>query len=106
MITKTAYDNWSETYDRDRNLTRDLDYAVTQAAFANLRFSSVLEIGCGTGKNTALLASIAAKVHALDFSDGMLAQAKKKVSSDNVTFTVADLTRPCPLQWQRALSLF
>ena len=96
MNTRTAYDSWSETYDRDRNLTRDLDYAVTQAALANLRFSSVLEIGCGTGKNTALLASIGAKVHALDFSDGMLAQAKNKVSSDNVTFTVADLTRPWP----------
>ena len=96
MNTRTAYDSWSETYDRDRNLTRDLDYAVTQAALANLRFSSVLEIGCGTGKNTALLASIGAKVQALDFSDGMLAQAKNKVSSDNVTFTVADLTRPWP----------
>ena len=96
MNTRMAYDSWSETYDRDRNLTRDLDYAVTQAALANLRFSSVLEIGCGTGKNTALLASIGAKVQALDFSDGMLAQAKNKVSSDNVTFTVADLTRPWP----------
>jgi ubiquinone/menaquinone biosynthesis C-methylase UbiE len=100
--TRTAYDNWSETYDRDRNLTRDLDHTVTQAAFANLRFSSVLEIGCGTGKNTALLASVAAKVHALDFSDGMLAQAKTKVLSDNVTFTVADLTRPWPCAAQSA----
>ena len=96
MNTKTAYDSWSETYDRDRNLTRDLDYAVTQAALANLRFNSVLEIGCGTGKNTSLLASIGAKVHALDFSDGMLAQAKEKVPADNVTFTLADLTRPWP----------
>ena len=96
MITRAAYDIWSETYDRDRNLTRDLDHEVTRATLAPFRFSSVLEIGCGTGKNTALLASIAAKVHALDFSDGMLAQAKNKVSSDNVMFTVADLTRPWP----------
>ena len=96
MNTRTAYDSWSETYDRDRNLTRDLDHEVTRATLASFRFSSVLEIGCGTGKNTALLASIAAKVHALDFSDGMLAQAKTKVSADNVTFTVADLTRPWP----------
>ena len=96
MSTRTAYDSWSETYDRDRNLTRDLDHVVTRATLSHLRFSSILEIGCGTGKNTALLASIGAKVRALDFSDGMLAQAKNKVSSDNVTFTVADLTRPWP----------
>jgi len=94
--TKTAYDSWSETYDRDRNLTRDLDYAVTQAAVANLRFNSILEIGCGTGKNTVLLASIGARVHALDFSGGMLAKAKQKVPADNVTFTATDLTRPWP----------
>lgn len=96
MNTRTAYDSWSETYDRDRNLTRDLDYAVTQAALANLRFNSVLEIGCGTGKNTVLLATIAANVQALDFSDGMLTKAKEKVLADNVTFTVADLTRSWP----------
>lgn len=94
--TRVAYDRWSDTYDRDRNLTRDLDHEVTRSTLVSFRFSSVLEIGCGTGKNTALLATIAAKVHALDFSDGMLAQAKNKVSSDNVTFTVADLTRPWP----------
>ena len=102
MNTRTAYDSWSETYDRDRNLTRDLDHVVTRATLSHLRFSSILEIGCGTGKNTALLASIGAKVHALDFSDGMLAQAKTKVSSDNVTFTVADLTRPWPCAAQSA----
>lgn len=101
MNTRTAYDSWSETYDRDRNLTRDLDHEVTRSTLASLRFSSVLEIGCGTGKNTALLAAIAARVHAVDFSDGMLAKAKEKVSSDNVTFTVADLTRTWP--WLRGL---
>ena len=28
----------------------------------------VLEVGCGTGKNTALLAGIARTVHAIDYS--------------------------------------
>ena len=49
-----------------------------------------------------MLANIGAKVHALDFSVGMLAQAKTKVSSDHVTFTVADLTRPWPCAAQSA----
>ena len=96
MDTQAAYDSWSETYDRDRNLTRDLDLTVTQTALAGLHFSSVVEIGCGTGKNTVFLATIAAKVHALDFSECMLAKAIEKVTSDNVTFTLADLTRPWP----------
>lgn len=93
---------WSQTYDRDRNLTRDLDYAVTRTVFADLGFNSVVEIGCGTGKNTAQLATIAAKVHALDFSASMLAKAREKVSSGNVTFTVADLTLPWPCTAQSA----
>jgi malonyl-CoA O-methyltransferase len=96
VSTQAAYDNWSATYDRDRNFTRDLDQVATHTTLAGLRFDSIVEIGCGTGKNTVLLASVAEKVHALDFSAGMLAKARAKLLSDNVTFTVADLALPWP----------
>jgi malonyl-CoA O-methyltransferase len=55
-----------------------------------------MELGCGTGKNTALLAGIARNILALDFSPGMLRQAKAKIDSGNVLFVVADLTKPWP----------
>jgi len=61
-----------------------------------MRCEAVLEIGCGTGKNTLLLAEVGRHVTAADFSEGMIAQARTRVQADNVAFVVADLTRPWP----------
>src|SRR5258708_2834248 len=98
MTIEAAYTNWSATYDQDRNLTRDLDQIVTRQVLRQLRCRSILEIGCGTGKNTALLAAIGDQVWAFDFSSGMIAQAKEKIRSENVTFAVADITNPWPCE--------
>lgn len=96
------YSLWSATYDQDRNLTRDLDQSVTREALAGRRYAAILELGCGTGKNTALLAELGERVQALDFSEGMLSQARAKVTAANVTFATADLTRPWPCADQSA----
>lgn len=96
MNVRKAYDDWSATYDHDRNATRDLDAKVLRKIFAGRRAESALELGCGTGKNTAFLARIARKVHALDFSPGMIRQAKAKLSQAKVAFAVADLTKRWP----------
>ena len=96
MKTREAYSDWSATYDQDRNLTRDLDQTVTKNILANLRCKSVLEIGCGTGKNTALLAEIGERVWAFDFSQAMIEKAKKKLRLKNVTFVVADVIQRWP----------
>jgi malonyl-CoA O-methyltransferase len=93
MNIQRAYDDWSETYDGDENLTRDLDQKVTRDALADLHFDSILEIGCGTGKNTIFLIQIGSQIHALDFSEGMIEKAKRKVQAENVRFSVADLTQ-------------
>ena len=98
IAVKEAYEEWAATYDSDRNLTRDLDQQVMRTLLGNLHFDSVLEIGCGTGKNTALLASIARIVKAIDFSEAMIAKAKEKSAFDNVTFTVADINQPWPCE--------
>jgi malonyl-CoA O-methyltransferase len=60
-----------------------------------LNCKSVIEIGCGTGKNTLLLSEIAEKVYAIDFSAQMIDKAKEKVRSDNVIFITGDITK----QW-------
>jgi malonyl-CoA O-methyltransferase len=98
MSIQSAYDDWSETYDRDENLTRDLDQKVTREALANLHFDSILELGCGTGKNTTFLVQIGTHVHALDFSEGMIAKAREKVKVRNAKFSVADLTQAWPCE--------
>lgn len=96
MTVCEAYNTWAATYDSDRNLTRDLDQAVTRDTLGHARYGSILEFGSGTGKNTALLAQLAGQVHCVDFSHGMIGQAKAKQQGENVTFSVADLTRPWP----------
>ncbi len=93
---RDAYTDWSVTYDSDRNLTRDLDQTVTKETLANRRYHRVLEVGCGTGKNTLLLAQLGERVCALDLSVGMLKQAQRKIQSDHVAFAVADLTIAWP----------
>ncbi len=93
MDIQTAYNEWSEIYDSNTNLTRDLDQQVTRETLASQHFNSILELGCGTGKNTIFLAEIGTQVHALDFSAGMIAKAKEKVNAENVRFEMMDLTK-------------
>lgn len=62
----------------------------------------MVEIGCGTGKNTVWLASRAAHVVALDFSAKMIALAKGRVQSDRVRFIEHDVRQPWPVPEQPA----
>jgi ubiquinone/menaquinone biosynthesis C-methylase UbiE len=96
MTIQAAYNDWSTSYDSDHNLTRDLDGYVTRKTLSPGPYQSILEIGCGTGKNTLLLAQIGRKVTALDFSEGMLQKARQKVAADHVTFLVADVRERWP----------
>ncbi len=96
MSIRQAYSEWAVTYDSDRNLTRDLDALVTRESLSESHYHSILEIGCGTGKNTPFYRQIAERVVALDFSEGMIAQARTKLNGAPVLFAVADLTAPWP----------
>ncbi|HSM71857.1 MAG TPA: class I SAM-dependent methyltransferase [Anaerolineales bacterium] len=93
MNIQDSYNNWSDIYDTDANLTRDLDAKITRVLLANQHFDSILELGCGTGKNTEYFAKIGSTVHALDFSKRMIQKAKEKVKAKNVRFEMADLTK-------------
>jgi len=97
MNVLEAYNEWSRTYDDDRNLTRDLDEDVMRRTFTGANYQAVLEIGCGTGKNTALLTGIADRVEAIDFSKAMIERARGRSSARNLKFTVANLTGPWPV---------
>jgi len=96
MSIREAYNHWSATYDTDENRTRDLDHAATRETLKDKQYKSILEIGCGTGKNTPLLAQSGDRVLALDFSEGMLKKAREKLDSDHVLFLAADITKPWP----------
>ena len=101
VTVRSAYDDWSSTYDADANRTRDLDQEVTRKLLGDLRVASVLEIGCGTGKNTPLFSEIGKKVLALDFSEAMLTRARQRTTElrlENVTFQQTDITQSWPCE--------
>lgn len=98
MTIEEDYTRWAERYDTDPNRTRDLDQLATGRLLGDRRFGRTIEAGCGTGKNTGLLAAISESVIAFDFSTGMLARARERVHATNVTFVRADVRDqwPCP----------
>ena len=51
----------------------------------------MLELGCGTGKNTKWLLSVGAEVIGLDFSQEMLTIAKESITDKRAQFKKADL---------------
>lgn len=92
MNPEQAYNSWASQYDSNENKTRDLEAKALRDALSNLSFCSVLEIGCGTGKNTEWLLQKAEAITAVDLSEEMLAKAKEKIQSLNVEFIKFDIT--------------
>ena len=91
------YNTWAYQYDDNINPTRDLDKTATKESLSNIDFFKVLELGCGSGKNTEWLITKADKLVGLDFSKNMLALARKKITSPKVTFINADLNKKWPV---------
>lgn len=96
MSIEKSYNSWAEQYDTNENKTRDLDKKATIETLSKYEFDNVVELGCGTGKNSEWLITKAKFVIGLDFSEEMLNKAKSKIASDKIRFEIADLNRP----WQ------
>jgi ubiquinone/menaquinone biosynthesis C-methylase UbiE len=92
MNVQEAYTHWSEQYDTNINRTRDLEGVALRTMLDHILFEVCLEIGCGTGKNTAWLVNKAQHITAVDLTESMLAVARAKVVSDKVQFIQADIT--------------
>ena len=91
MSIEKAYNIWANQYDTNENRTRDLDKKSTIETLSKYEFENVLELGCGTGKNTNWLLEKAKRIIGLDFSQEMLNKAKEKITSEKVIFRKADL---------------
>jgi SAM-dependent methyltransferase len=70
---------------------------VFRAAVGDVRGLSVVDLGCGTGRHAIWLAGSDTSVTAVDFSEGMLAEARAKPGADRVRFLTHDLHQPLPL---------
>ena len=100
MNVQQAYDVWADSYDTVVNPTRDLEgralrETLSQRVIQNhpltVAAMTILEIGCGTGKNTEWLLTQAEHLVATDFSEEMLAHAKSKITAPNVIFQQMDM---------------
>lgn len=91
MNTQQAYNSWASQYDTNENKTRDLEAKALKDILSLISFDTVLEVGCGTGKNTEWLLQKANCITAIDLSEEMLAKAKAKIQSEKVEFIQANI---------------
>ncbi|MBU0799994.1 MAG: class I SAM-dependent methyltransferase [Alphaproteobacteria bacterium] len=85
-----GYDLWAQFYDAYPNPTVAIDDLSFPALWAHVQNSSVIEIGCGTGRHTVRLAEAGNDVTGLDISAGMLEKARTKIPGNNVRLIHAD----------------
>lgn len=95
---RDGYDRWALVYDHDANPLPALEEPLVREAIGEMKGLSVLDLGCGTGRHALWLAAEGATVTALDFSEGMLAEARRKPGAGAIRFIVHDLYRPLPLE--------
>jgi ubiquinone/menaquinone biosynthesis C-methylase UbiE len=95
-----AYDQWAETYDTDQNRTRDLAGKILRQVDFDLVGRNIIEVGCGTGRNTEWLTRARSGLSgllALDFSEAMLARARARVNDSRVRFVQHDVRGKWPV---------
>ena len=98
MKIDEAYNVWSYTYDTNENKTRDLELVAGKSILGDKSFSKIIELGCGTGKNTEWLIDKCDSLLGIDFASKMLAKARLKITSNKVEFKQADLLK----EWEFA----
>ena len=94
---RSGYDRWAAVYDHDANPLQALEEPIVRQAVGDPRGLWALDLGCGTGRHALWLAQEGAQVTAVDFSEGMLAEAREKPGADRVQFLAHDLHAPLPL---------
>lgn len=93
---KQGYDRWALVYDHDANPLPALEEPVVKRLAGQVNQLNVLDPGCGTGRHAIWLAQAGARVTAVDFSEGMLAEARKKPGAEQIRFIVHDLHQKLP----------
>jgi malonyl-CoA O-methyltransferase len=93
-----GYNLWSKVYDHDRNPLIALEDPVVRGALGEIRGQRALDVGCGTGRHSMSLLAAGAEVTAMDFSEGMLAEARRKSDAAQINFIVHDVHHAWPFQ--------
>jgi uncharacterized damage-inducible protein DinB/SAM-dependent methyltransferase len=91
-----AYNRWAAVYDRDGNPLVALDDTVVPALLGPVRGLHIADLACGTGRHSRRLLDDGARVTCVDFSSGMLSEARNRLSGREVTFVEHDLRKRLP----------
>lgn len=76
-----VFDAYAEYYDllyQDKNYQKEVEYIVQLIKKFHPQATSILDIGCGTGKHAEYLARLGFNVHGVDLSDAMLNKANER----------------------------
>jgi ubiquinone/menaquinone biosynthesis C-methylase UbiE len=96
LSTREGYDRWAMIYDDEDNPLITLEERHLPALLGDVHGLDVVDLGCGTGRHSVRLVAEGARVTAVDFSDGMVAKARRKPGWEQVRFIPHDLTRALP----------
>lgn len=93
---QSGYDRWAAVYDHDANPLVQLEEPLVREWVGQVSGRTVLDLGCGTGRHALWLASQGEIVSAVDFSEGMLTEARQKPGADAIRFVAHDVHQPLP----------
>lgn len=95
---KSAYKYWASRYEQDLPYLFESESEIVIPLLRNVKDKKILDLGCGTGRYSIALAKKGAIVTAVDFSDEMMAVAKKNAKKANVKihFQQIDLKKGFP----------
>ncbi len=96
LSTKEGYNRWATIYDDEDNPLIVLEERHLPGLLGDVHGLDVIDLGCGTGRHAVRLVAAGARVTAVDFSDGMVAKARRKLGWEQVQFIAHDLTRGLP----------
>lgn len=92
LKTSKSAGQWTGDY-YDQNSSPQYQIALNALSAIDVKsFSNILDIGCGSGKITALIAQLspASRIVGVDASESMIKAAHEKYKLPHVTFQVAD----------------
>jgi len=93
------YDEWARLYDAQPTPATAAERGIFLSFVSAKRTDVILEIGCGTGRITIPLAKKCKQLIGVDFSEKMLAIARKKSAGlDNIEFRRLDASKRLPFK--------
>jgi|SRR5579872_6854236 len=85
------YDEWASLYDAEPTPATEAERDIFIRFVSPKKTDVILEIGCGTGRLTIPVSKKCSKITGIDFSEKMLAIAKKKSAGhDNIELRKLD----------------